>query len=182
MEPDARAGLAALWAELSQLEAPITELFVLAVATTRKPTPAQQRQLAQGHRRIVRKRAEIESASLSLLKLPLLPARAIHQVACAIEIAAELERIAYLLRHMVRSPLLTHGSTSQQAGAALATALTASQECVALVLSGLAAHDTNNHPPLLTAHGRAEAQFALVYNWMADDSTRAAARPICAGN
>lgn len=177
METDASDGLATLQVELRQLAGAIHGMFELATAAVRQPAPSHHQQLTQAHRRIVRKRAEIEVASLALLKLPGLPAGTMLQAACAIEIAAELERIAYLLRHMVRSPLLTHRSTSQEAGAVIEAALSVSQESVDSVLAGLSTAVGTQPALLLTARGRVEAQFALVYDWIADSGAGVVARP-----
>ena len=177
MDTEASDGLATLRAELRQLIATVYEMFELAAVAVRQPTSVQQQQLVRGHRRIVRKRAEIEVTCLALLKRKELPAEAIHQIACIIEITAELERITYLIRHMVRSPLLSHRSTSQQVAAAMEVALAVSEESVERVLSRLSTVDEREPVPLLTARGRIEAQFALVYAWMTDEGGGTAVRP-----
>lgn len=166
--------LQTLTADLLDLGGLVQEAFQQATVAVRRPEKAHHRHLAESHRQIVGRRAGIEAASMALLGRYNLPPSELRQIACIIEIAAELERITFLLRKLVRTPLLTYGETSKRATAAAQLALESTAANLAGVLFTLS---TGPPLPATLVGGRVALQFAVAYEWVTDDIGAALARP-----
>lgn len=164
-------------ADLLELGAQVQQAFLRAAALVTRPTVVQQRYLTENHRQVVGKRAGIEATGLTLLSQPNLSAQTIRRVACAIEIAAELERITYLLGRLVRTPLLTYEDTADKVSAATRVSIENAATAIDRVLAVLAEAERALPSGAAPTSERVAAQFALAYAWAVDDAGAALARP-----
>lgn len=172
-----RPHLLSVWTALLDLADSVQEAFTLAATVVRRQTPNGQRQMTESHRGIVGQRARIEAACLTLLRQPNVTSAELQLTACAIEIAAELERITRLLRSLVHTPLLTYGDTVQQSRTVVERAVEVSAASIGQTLAGLAGSGADRAEQALSARERVETHFALVYSWMSGAGNSAFAKP-----
>ncbi len=102
--------------ELLVLGSMVQEALAGSIGALRHPGAVPYRRLVARHLEIERKRAEIEAACLLRVAGRQVTAEETRCLAATLEIAAELERIAYLVRDMVRVPLTGTPGFSARAG------------------------------------------------------------------
>jgi phosphate transport system protein len=102
--------------ELLALGTLVQEVLTESISALHHPGAVVYQRLVARHLDIERKRAEIEATCLLRIATRQISPAETRCLAAALEIAAELERIAYLVRDLARAPLTGVPEFSAQAG------------------------------------------------------------------